>query len=280
MSQSRYKVIFSGEPLPAVSEETLKANLAKLFKISLEEAQNLLYRGDIILKRDLPEAEAERYLAALQNAGAVCREEAELALIHDEALEKAKAAEAERLAEEAKQQAEEAAQSLQQGTPLNPYAAPKAAVFDEDDERFAEALNPYSAEGRIGRLRYLAWSMASWLVVGIPLFVVTSILAKISSSLSFLGVLLFVVGAVALIVCSFRFAIQRLHDLGLSGWWVLLHFVPLIGSFLPFVLMLAPGSSKRNLYGPPPPPNSLAVQFLAALWLLPIVFGLLGVLLR
>ncbi|KXU36125.1 hypothetical protein AXE65_05585 [Ventosimonas gracilis] len=277
MCQPRYKIIFSGEPLPTVSDETLKANLAQLFKISLEEAQQLMYRGEITLKRDLPEAEAERYLAALQNAGAVCHKEAaELALVHDEALEQAKAAEAERLAQEAEQQAAEAAQ----GTPLNPYLAPKAAVFDENDERFAEALNPYSAEGRIGRLRYLAWLMASTLVIGIPLFVVTSLLSWISSSLSALAMLLFVAGGIMLIVCDFRFAIQRLHDLGFSAWWVLLHFVPIAGSILPFVLMLAPGSSKRNIYGPPPPPNSLAVQFLAALWLLPIVFGLLSLLFR
>jgi len=118
------------------------------------------------------------------------------------------------------------------------------------------------------------------LVIAIPLFVATSLLAKISSSLSFLGVLLFVVGAVALIVCSFRFEIQRLHDLGFSGWWVLLNFVPIIGGILPILLIILPGSSKRNLYGPPPPPNSLAVQFLAALWLLPFVFGLLAVLFR
>jgi len=280
MSEPRYKIIFSGEPLPSVSDETLKTNLAKLFKISPEEAQNLMFRGEITLKRDLPEAEAERYLAALQNAGAACRKEAELALIHDEALEQAKAAEAERLAEEARQQAEEAAQSIHQDTSQNPYAAPKAAVFDEDDERFAEALNPYSAEGRIGRLRYLAWSLASFLAIGIPLFVATSLLAKISSSLSALAMLLFVAGGIVLIVCSFRFAIQRLHDLGLSGWWVLLHFVPIIGGILPILLIILPGSSKRNIYGPPPPPNSLAVQFLAALWLLPIVFGLLGVLFR
>jgi len=276
MCQPRYKIIFSGEPLPTVSDETLKANLAQLFKISSEEVQHLMYCGELTLKRDLSEAEAERYLAALQNAGAVCRKEAELALIHDEALEQAKAAEAERLAQEAEQQAAEAAQ----GTPLNPYAAPKAAVFDEDDERFAEALNPYSAEGRIGRLRYLAWLMASILVIGIPLFVVTSLLSWISSSLSALALLLFVAGGIALIVCGFRFAIQRLHDLGFSAWWVLLHFVPIAGVILPFILMLAPGSSKRNIYGPPPPPNSLAVQFLAALWLLPMVFSLLSLLFR
>jgi len=276
MSEPRYKIIFSGEPLPTVSDETLKANLARLFKISPEEALSLMYCGDITIKRDLPEAEAERYLAALQNAGAVCRKEAELALIHDEALEQAKAAEAERLAQEAEQQAAEAAQ----GIPLNPYAAPKAAVFDEDDDRFAEALNPYSAEGRIGRLRYLAWSMASILVVFIPLYVITSILSKISSSLVSLTMLLFLAAFIVFIVCAFRFAIQRLHDLGFSGWWVLLHFVPIVGSLLPFALMLAPGSPKRNIYGPPPPPNSLSVQFLAALWLLPIVFGLLGALFR
>jgi len=70
MSEPRYIVILDGKPLPAVSRETLAANLAELFKISLEEAQRLVRRGEVSIKRNLSEHEAERYLAALHKAGA------------------------------------------------------------------------------------------------------------------------------------------------------------------------------------------------------------------
>jgi len=284
MSETRYKVIFSGEPLPSVSDEILKANLVQLFKISLEDAHLLLHRGDRTIKRDLPEAEADRYVAALQNAGGIARKEAEFALLLDDApQEKTQAAEAEPAAEQKQIISPQPGAASAQP---NPYSPPKAATLsagdevDDEDLGYPEALNPYSAEGRIGRLRYLAWNMAALLAIGPPLYLVTSLLTWISTSLSFLSMLLIFAAGIALIVCSFRFAIQRLHDLGFSGWFVLLHFVPIAGAILPFVLMIMPGSPKRNIYGPPPPPNSLAVQLLASLWLLWIAFGLLSVVFR
>jgi uncharacterized membrane protein YhaH (DUF805 family) len=60
--------------------------------------------------------------------------------------------------------------------------------------------------------------------------------------------------------------VQRLHDLGWSGWLYLLNLVPLVNSIFPLLLVL-PGNAGANQYGAPPPRNSTAVKVLASLWL-------------
>jgi len=70
--------------------------------------------------------------------------------------------------------------------------------------------------------------------------------------------------------------VQRLHDLGWSGWLMLLYLVPIIGTVLPLVVLLMPGNPGVNRFGPPQPPNSRAVKILAALWLLVPVIGVLA----
>ncbi|MNV70913.1 Inner membrane protein YhaI [compost metagenome] len=47
-------------------------------------------------------------------------------------------------------------------------------------------------------------------------------------------------------------SIRRLHDTGRSGWWGLLHAVPVIGTLLLQPFMLAAGASGRNRYGTAP----------------------------
>jgi len=49
---------------------------------------------------------------------------------------------------------------------------------------------------------------------------------------------------------------RRMHDIELSGWYVLLSFLPLLG-FIPFILALLPTRQTRanrgaHIYGPPP----------------------------
>ncbi len=46
--------------------------------------------------------------------------------------------------------------------------------------------------------------------------------------------------------------IRRLHDIGRSGWTVLLLAVPLIGTALSLYLLIAPGDPVHNRYGLPP----------------------------
>lgn len=50
--------------------------------------------------------------------------------------------------------------------------------------------------------------------------------------------------------------VARLHDRGLSAWWLLLNLVPVVGSLALVVLAGAlPGDAGPNAYGPPPVPS-------------------------
>lgn len=46
-------------------------------------------------------------------------------------------------------------------------------------------------------------------------------------------------------------SIRRLHDIGWSGWWVLVHFIPLIGTPI-FIVFAIIDSKEDNKYGPNP----------------------------
>jgi uncharacterized membrane protein YhaH (DUF805 family) len=63
--------------------------------------------------------------------------------------------------------------------------------------------------------------------------------------------LLFTYGLV-LFVPSLAVTVRRLHDIGRSGWWYLIAFVPLIGGLILFVFTLLDSDPDRNEYGPNP----------------------------
>eukprot|EP01031_Cornospumella_fuschlensis_P005379 gene5379-6699_t len=79
MSDARYKIVFEGELMPGAALETVKENLAKLFKSDASKIDSLFGGRPVALKRDLEEVEADKYLAALQRAGAQVRKEQDLA---------------------------------------------------------------------------------------------------------------------------------------------------------------------------------------------------------
>src|SRR5690606_13777530 len=44
-------------------------------------------------------------------------------------------------------------------------------------------------------------------------------------------------------------SVRRLHDIGKSGWWLLLSLIPLLGAILLIVWFIKPGDSEPNGYG-------------------------------
>lgn len=64
------------------------------------------------------------------------------------------------------------------------------------------------------------------------------------------GTLLMVIVALP----SLALGVRRLHDSGRSGWWMLVSLVPFIGVVALLVLMVLPGTSGPNEYGPDPRP--------------------------
>ncbi len=55
---------------------------------------------------------------------------------------------------------------------------------------------------------------------------------------------------------SIAVQVRRFHDQDLSGWFVLLHLIPYIGSFAILVFMFIQGTDGPNRYGPDPRGNN------------------------
>lgn len=250
MSDSRFKIVFDGALLPGVESITAKLNLAELFKSDVEAIEKLFTGRPVALKRDLSRPDAETYLSALKNAGVDARIETEQPVAFS-------------LAE-----THETNSSASQPA-ASPYAPPRSALGDDLPEY--SSLNVFTINGRIGRLRYLAWT----LVLTVAMLVAGGIIATAGFAVAtasptagmILGSLLGFALCVAIVVVSVQIGVQRLHDLGWSGWLYLLNLVPLVNSIFPLLLLVLPGNPGANQYGAPPPRNSTAVKVLASLWL-------------
>lgn len=311
MTQARFKIVFDGELVPEVALETAKDNLARLFKSDPRRIDKLFSGASIAIKRNLHEREADQYLAALHRAGAKARKEPDpgAGLCLEETEEHGRATSSalpstarhdrmscpkcgHRQAKAAECSAcgiiiekfmarqallAESTPTAQVGQPggagsaaNTPYATPQAAVGEELPE-FGE-LEVFSIEGRIGRLRYLAWSLVLMLA-GLALFGVASMGLAISE---IVGGILLVIAGIGLALVGMQIGVQRLHDIGWSGWLWLLNLVPVVGGVFALLMLVVPGITGANRFGPPPPPNSRAVKLLALLWLLVPVLGILA----
>lgn len=60
-----------------------------------------------------------------------------------------------------------------------------------------------------------------------------------------------VIVALLLMLPTYAVCVRRLHDTGRRGWWVLLYFIPWIGT-IALIIMLCQKSDEDNKYGPKP----------------------------
>lgn len=161
----------------------------------------------------------------------------------------------------------------------NPYSAPDAALDTGVQDELYEP-NIFSFNGRIGRLRYLAYSFAVnfvLMLVMIPLMGATAFVGGAAGpeSMGVLGMVAMAVFYIVTIVISVMFSKRRLNDLNRSGWWFLLFIVPIVNLLLAIYLIFFPGTDGSNNFGPAPTANSIGVQILG--WMLPVLM-LLGIL--
>jgi uncharacterized membrane protein YhaH (DUF805 family)/Tfp pilus assembly major pilin PilA len=142
----------------------------------------------------------------------------------------------------------------------NPYASPRSQVADAGgDEDFGE-VRIFSASGRLGRLRYIGYSMGFWVLFSLAVGMVAAVAGQEAAGL------LAIVGYVAMFVIAIMLTIQRSHDFDTSGWLSVLMFVPLVNLIFWFI----PGTPRENRFGKRPPPNTVGVILLACI--LPFVF--------
>ena len=55
-----------------------------------------------------------------------------------------------------------------------------------------------------------------------------------------------------ILIPSLSVTIRRLHDIGRTGWWVLLSFIPILGWIVLFIFTLLDSEAGSNKYGSNP----------------------------
>ena len=81
-------------------------------------------------------------------------------------------------------------------------------------------------------------------------FLLAAVAASIAGDLGLVLLPVYVVGYILVLWMTLAAGVRRLHDLGHSGWWMLLFLVPLVSLVLALLLYLWPGEDAANGYGP------------------------------
>jgi uncharacterized membrane protein YhaH (DUF805 family) len=154
----------------------------------------------------------------------------------------------------------------------NPYSAPDAALDEPPagDDTYQPEL--FAWRGRIGRLRYLAYSTGTMLLYAFVMGVAAAILIPLAGggSKGPAFIVFIVLAYIPIIITSVVMTRRRLNDLNHSGWLQLLLFIPFVNLFFWLYLVFAPGTPTANQYGPRPVKNSWGV--VAAGLILPVFF--------
>lgn len=134
-------------------------------------------------------------------------------------------------------------------TASNPSDQTKQAVPKDHKMKITSILDDYqhavitcfkkafNIKGRAARPEYWYFQLCTTLVM-----LIMSTANETLSSIAF----------IILIVPLISVTIRRLHDINRSGWWALILLIPLVGSLVIFYWAACKGSTKENLYGPPP----------------------------
>jgi len=114
---------------------------------------------------------------------------------------------------------------------------------------YLEVLKKYAVfDGRAHRTEFWMFALVNF-IIGIILGILDGILGTPGASgLGFLGGLY----GLAVLVPSLAVAVRRLHDIGRSGWWLLVGLIPLIGFIVLIVWYAKEGDRSPNEYGPDP----------------------------
>jgi uncharacterized membrane protein YhaH (DUF805 family) len=150
---------------------------------------------------------------------------------------------------------------------------------------FIHSLKNYANfSGRANRrewwIFWLAFCLPAILLLTLENFSAKS--ATEAQSTIFTGLLLLsavfvVIWNTALVIPYVAVTVRRVHDIGLSGWWLLFVFVPVVGAIFFLVVTLMRGNKMENAYGnvptlnwvpaPPSNPDGLITKhaFLSAL---------------
>jgi uncharacterized membrane protein YhaH (DUF805 family) len=103
--------------------------------------------------------------------------------------------------------------------------------------------------GRARRKEYWNFVLFNFLIT-IGLGIVDAILGTGSAGKG-VGILGAIYG-LGVLIPSLAVSVRRLHDIGRSGWWLLIGLVPLVGLIVLLVFAVQDSQEGSNAYGPNP----------------------------
>jgi uncharacterized membrane protein YhaH (DUF805 family) len=162
-----------------------------------------------------------------------------------------------------------------------PASAGSAGWENNDDDGETAPMFAFSLAGRMGRARVLAYTFPMMLALA----VVGIVAAVMIPASKVLGGIVAIAGVSVVVWNCVRLLVLRMHDINLSGKWLLgtvvvlalagvtknlmlLGVVSLVFWLGSLVVYFLPGSAGENDYGAPPGPNSTLVKIGAALFIL------------
>ncbi len=110
---------------------------------------------------------------------------------------------------------------------------------------YLTVLKKYAVfKGRATRAEYWYFSLFN-IIIAVLISIISSIIKNNLNLLLILYILLTLIPSIAV-------SIRRLHDIGKSGWMILISWIPLVGTIWIFVLMMTDSNAGENKYGPNP----------------------------
>jgi uncharacterized membrane protein YhaH (DUF805 family) len=98
-------------------------------------------------------------------------------------------------------------------------------------------------EGRARRKEYWMFSLFNFVIV-IAIGIIESVIGT--------GGVIYSLYLLLILIPSIAVTIRRLHDTGRSGWWLLVAFIPLVGSIILLVFLVLDSETGNNHYGANP----------------------------
>lgn len=121
---------------------------------------------------------------------------------------------------------------------------------------FSEAIrtcfqNYATFSGRARRAEYWWWTLFATLIGAVAMIID----ARAFPTYQELGPVSALV-SLALLLPGLSVTVRRLHDLGRSGWWILIALVPFVGFLILIYWMTKRGDPVENAHGPNPIPDA------------------------
>lgn len=104
--------------------------------------------------------------------------------------------------------------------------------------------NYFNFNGRDSRKQY-------WMFVLIN-FIISCVLGAVAAAIGDGGTIITSAYSLALLLPSLGICVRRLHDIGKSGFWYLIAFIPVVGVILLIVWFCQPSQAGENQYGAEP----------------------------